>query len=119
MLTWLSDSKVCLFIFLCYPSLRILYKFGYFFHLHFKKKHNLESVQKNFHNYDQKVGIKWDGALYIEAKHNVKLKMAQMCTSRSKRKKYDGKGRAVGFMSMKNSSQGALVHLLKICLYLY
>lgn len=37
------------------------------------------------------------------------MKMAQMCTSRSKRKKYDGKGRVLGFMSMKNSSQGASI----------
>lgn len=53
-----------------------------------------------------------DRALYIKVKHDVKVKMAQMCASRSKRKKYDGQGRVVDFMSIKNSSQDALVQLL-------
>lgn len=55
--------------------------------------------------------MRWDRVLFIKAKHNIEVKMAQMCTSRSKRKKYNGKRRVVGFMSMKNSSQGAVVHL--------
>lgn len=56
MLTWLTDSKLHLYTFLSLPSLRILCMFGFFFfHSCFKKKHNLESEQINFHKYGQKV----------------------------------------------------------------
>lgn len=60
----------------------------------------------------RKYQVRWERALYITVKHNTEVKMAQMFTSRSKRKKYDGKGKAVAFVSRKNSSNSALVHLL-------
>lgn len=91
----------------------------HFFHLPFKKKHSLDTAQNSFHSQDYKVGSRQDKTLCIKVKCSVTVKMAQMCTSRSKRKKYDGKGRIVGLMSMKNSSQGAPVHQCICCRFAY